>query len=215
MISKHSPWSPVNRHRVFRLAGFCFVAPFVFQASAASADDIFRPESRHDKQYRIAPQAFGGSMLGSSIGNTFLAGGRLLFFLNNTIGLGASYGFSRLGGSNDFGPSPKSDWIHVTYGHIELSSDGALRFGSSDPVEMDLYATLGGGAVSLADRCHPMGVLGGGVRFFPGDWLAISVDVASYLHPTHVPSGSRFDSDLAFTLGLSAFLPPNRPAASK
>ncbi len=198
----------MNRRRILSLAGLCFVASCVFPLSTASAQDVFAPDSRHDKRYRIAPQVFGGSLLGSSIGNTFLAGGRLLFFFNRTLGLGASYGFSRLGGTHDFGPSPKSDWIHLTYGHLELSTDGALRFGSSRPAEMDLYATLGGGAISLADRWHPLGILGGGVRFFPGDWLAISVDVASYLHPTNVPSGSRFDSDIAFTLGLSALLPP-------
>jgi hypothetical protein len=85
----------------------------------------------------------------------------------------------------------------------------ALRLHDGSTLEMDLFGEAGGGTMRIADRWEPLGLVGGGVRVYPGlSWLAIRIDALTLLHPTERDTGSAFDTDVSFTLGVELIVPP-------
>ncbi len=158
---------------------------------------VLDPACRHRKEWQAEVAPFGGSLLGPTLDATFVVGGRLWLHATSWLAAGASYGWSRpsSGGMGD---------VHLVAGEVALSNDMAIRFGGT-VVPADLYLTLGVGAARLRGW-EVLGVLGGGVKFYTGlPWLAVRIDVNSYLHPT--PGGDGVDVDLAVTPGVSFLFP--------
>lgn len=187
------------------------------QAEGAKEVDIYAvppildPHYRHRKrgQFEFAP--YGGGYLGNTVGQTWVAGGRIYYHINNAIAIGANYGFSRLmtDRSSTFGRSLNTRNMHVTNAEVVISNDAAFRSGKT-LIEMDFYLTFGPGAVLINRNWEPAGMIGGGVKIYPGiSWLALRIDVNNYLHFTEQPGEDRFDCDVLFLGGVSFLFPTN------
>jgi outer membrane beta-barrel protein len=168
-------------------------------------DDAYR--HRHHLQLELVP--FGGTYLGRSMGSTFLTGGRLWLHLDPAWAVGVQYGYSRVGGSTALQAAASEPDVHMLDAETALSNPVAMRLGSI-LVEMDLYLTVGVGAILLDRRWDAYGLVGGGVRFYTGlSWLAIRIDVDSHIHRTRFPGTNRIDVDLSLALGVSFLFPTN------
>ena len=178
-----------------------------------SSAGILDAEQRYPKALQFSVDGFGGSYLGASVGSSGLVGSRLLFYITRMFGIGAMYGYAALASGHDMG-TVSNEAIHIVNGHVELSVDAAVRLTDSVVLEVDLYGIFGGGAMLIADNWEGNGLIGGGVRVFTGlPWLAVRIDVLNFLHRSQREDGNRFDTDVAFTLGLSFLLPPRHRAA--
>jgi hypothetical protein len=169
---------------------------------------ILDPRYRHQKRHQLELSPHGGSLLGRTIGSTFLAGVRARFHLGSMLSLGASYEVTRLQSTAAFEVPPARRDLHFLLAEASLSNDLAMRL-SSKLIALDLFLTVGLGATSLGGSWNVAGLVGGGVKFYTGlPWLAIRIDLSTLIHPTELgPSSSRVDADLALTGGLSFFLP--------
>lgn len=164
---------------------------------------VLQPEYRHRKVHQAEIVAFGGSYLGRTVDSTFLVGGKAYFHISRMFALGASYGFS----SPSVGfAEPET---HLVNAELTISNDVAMRFGDS-VVEADLYLTVGAGALRINGQWEAMGVLGGGLKIYTGlSWLAVRIDVNTYMHRRPLPGSAGFDADIALTPGLAFFFPPD------
>ncbi|MDD5306795.1 MAG: hypothetical protein PHU25_05685 [Deltaproteobacteria bacterium] len=165
---------------------------------------VLDPACRHRKDLQAELSLFGGSYLGASLGKSFLAGGRSYFHIDRMFAVGASYGFTRLFiGNRRFGETIEDRNVHLLSGELAISNDIAMRMGRQ-LLEMDLYLTLGAGALRLNEEWEALGVLGGGVKFYTGlPWLAVRLDVNTDMHGTH----GAFDADFTVVAGLSLLFP--------
>ncbi len=187
--------------------------------SSESADEastlppILDPQFRHLKQHQFELSAYGGNYVGPSVEKSWLAGGRLHFHLSGTFAVGVTYGFQWLAvdSLSCEGPPISGRDTHYLDGELVISNDMAIRFGSN-VVEADLFLTLGVGTLLIDEKWEVLGVLGGGVKFYTGlPWLAIRIDVNTYLHRVRHPAGSELDTNVSFMFGL-AFLFPTNPS---
>jgi hypothetical protein len=168
------------------------------------------PELRPQKKGRFEFSPYGGSLLGANMQKTFVAGARAYGHIDNMFAVGVKYAYSRLfsSGLDRLGGAGVNPNVHIIDAEVLISTDIAMRWGTT-AVVLDLFGTLGVGALNLNDRWDPMGVVGGGIRVHVGvSWLAPRVDLECYLHPTRRPSGTVFDVDVALIAGLSIMLPP-------
>ena len=199
-----------------------FSAPLLAKAEEAqkTADEnvnihaippILDPHFRHRKTGQIELSPYGGSNLGASLSQTWIAGSRLYLHLNNTYAVGANYSFSKIGGAanRSMGGILEDDILHYLNLETMISNDVAMRVGNS-LLEMDLYMTLGVGGIFINTEWQPMGLAGGGVKVYTGiPWLAVRVDVNNYIHPTQHKGSTAIDCDVTFTGGLSFLFPSN------
>lgn len=174
---------------------------------------ILDHDYRHRKknQFEICPN--GGAYLGNSIGQTWVAGAKMTYWLNNTVGLGVNYNFIKLltNRNSPFGSVLTDSNTHALSGQVVLSQAAALRSGTRI-LEMDFFAMIGMGAMWLNRTWEPMGEIGGGVKFYTGlPWLAFRVDVDNYVHNTVQPGKNSIDFDVMMTGGVS-FLFPTHPS---
>ncbi len=168
-------------------------------------------EYRHRKRHQVELVPFGGTYLGASIKKSWIIGFRGYFHLTDMFALGASYGYQWTAVDTLHASAPELQDRHTHFMNAELaiSNDVAMRIGSS-LIELDLYATLGAGAVQLDGHWDALGVIGGGLKAYTGvPWLAVRVDVNNYLHRVRKPSGDTVDMDVSFALGLSFLVPPD------
>jgi outer membrane beta-barrel protein len=165
---------------------------------------------RHRKRHQVELALSGGTYLSAPLKKSWIVGARAHFHLNNMFALGAGYGFSRHAVNVlDSGTVLSEHNAHYLTGEGALSTDVALRFGRT-LVEMDLYMTLGAGARQLNGGWGPLGLIGGGVKFYTGlSWLAVRIDVNNYLHAVQLVGGSQTTVDVSFALGVAFLLPPN------
>lgn len=176
---------------------------------ASSLPPILDPQFRHPKKYQFELSAFGGNYVGPSVKKSWLAGGRLHFHLNGMFAVGVSYGFQWLAVDSLTCAGPPIDGrdTHYLDGELVISNDMAIRFGSQ-VVESDLFLTLGLGSVLIDRHWEVLGVLGGGVKFYTAlPWLAIRIDVNTYLHRVRQPARDAFDTNVSFMFGLTFLLP--------
>jgi len=169
---------------------------------------------RHQKknQFEICPN--GGAYLGNSIGQTWVAGVKTTYWINNTVGVGVNYNFLKLltNRGSPFGSVLTDSNTHALSGQVVISQAAALRTGKR-ALEMDFYAIIGMGAMYLNRQWEPMGEIGGGVKFYTGlPWLAFRIDVDNYVHNTVQPGKNSIDFDVMMSGGVS-FLFPNRQSA--
>jgi outer membrane beta-barrel protein len=173
---------------------------------------ILDPQFRHQKsnQFEISP--YGGSYLGNTLDQTWLTGAKGYYHLDNTWALGLAYGYSRLSpdATSAFGINLVNNNMHIADAEVMISNDAALRVGKK-LLEMDFYMTFGAGAMSINNAWEPMGLVGGGVKFYSdAPWLAFRIDVNSYAHYTNAPLLKNFDFDTAFLGGISFLFPQGK-----
>lgn len=172
---------------------------------------ILDPQFRHRKKYQLEFSPYGGAYLGNSFGQTWAAGARQYFWLNNTTGLGVNYGITKLltNRGTPFGSSLTDTFVQAITAEAAFSNDAALRVGTS-LIEMDFYMTLGVGAMEINSNWEPTGLIGGGVKVYtPLPWLAFRIDVNNYAHMTPQPGKDPFDFDVTFLGGVSFLFPTN------
>ncbi len=169
---------------------------------------ILDPAFRHRKRAQLELSPHGGSYLGRSVGSSFLTGVRAHLHLSELLAVGASYDYSRLQSPSALATLPAARDLHSILAEASLANDLAMRVGKT-LIALDLYLTLGLGALQIADEWKLAGVVGGGVKFYTRlSWLAVRIDLQSHIHPTPTgPGAQRVDVDLALTGGLSFFLP--------
>ncbi len=176
---------------------------------------VLDPIFRHNKRHQFELNPYGGSYLGNSYGQTYLVGGRLYYYFNNTYGLGVAYGYSRLltNTNSPFGSTLTNTNLHMIDFEVQISNDAALRVGNSQ-LEMDFYLTIGMGSLWTNTAWEPVGLIGGGVKIYTGlDWLAFRIDVNNYAHMTPQPGKNSFDFDVTFLGGVSILFPTRPPLA--
>lgn len=207
----------MNRLLIFTLF-IIILSPLNLRAADPKDDihaipPILDPAYRHKKNHQFELSLYGGSYLGDTVGQTWMTGAKSYFHLNNTWSFGAAYGYSKLepDRSSTFGGNIKDTKMQLLNTEISISNDAAFRVGKS-LVEMDFYLTFGAGAMQIDKKWEPAGVVGGGVKFYPGiSWLAFRIDVNNYIHYTSFINGHNLDFDTAFLGGIS-FLFPARPS---
>ncbi len=188
-------------------------------AARASAPDlraippILDPAFRHRKRGQLEISPHGGSYLGRSVGSSFLAGVRADLHLSQLLAVGATYDYSRLQSPSALETLPTARDLHSLLAETSVANDLAMRVGRK-LIALDLYLTLGLGALRITEEWKLAGLVGGGVKFYLGlSWLALRIDLQSHIHPTPTgPAAQRIDVDLSLTGGLSFFIPP-RPSA--
>jgi outer membrane beta-barrel protein len=172
-----------------------------------------------DRRYRLSKRLqnelgfFGGGYLGDETHNSWVVGGRYFLHLNNTFALGASYSYTPVitDWSSTFGQSLRTKQQHLIDGEVMISNDAAFRAGNTI-VELDLYFTLGLGVIRINQQNMPMGIIGGGAKFYTGyPWLTVRFDVNSYIHPTPNPNGDTLNSDMSILAGVSFLFPQRKP----
>lgn len=192
------------------------VSGFSADKDPASDDpipQILDPEYRHNKsgQFEISP--YGGSYLGVTLGQTWIAGARGYYHLNSTYAFGINYGYSQAmpEKAGNFGQYMRDKNVHVFDVESTISNDVAIRIGKLQ-VETDFYLTLGAGTMNINDEWMPTGLIGGGVKFYTGvPWLAVRLDVNNYAHYTNLPGNDHFDFDVSFIGGVSLLFPHKKP----
>jgi len=191
----------------------CFVLIFPRLALAAEEEPskiptILDPEHRHQKTGQVELTLFGGTYLGASIKKSWISGAKGYYHINSMFAVGASYGYQWTAIDRLHASSPELEDRHTHFisGELAISNDVAMRLGSV-LIELDLYLTLGAGAIQLDGDWDALGVVGGGLKAYPGiSWLAIRIDVNNYLHRVRKPAGDTVDMDPSFSLGVSFLL---------
>ncbi len=174
--------------------------------------NFLNPDFRIKQATHFALMPYGGSYLGSSVGQSFIAGAKGYYHIDNTWAVGANFGYSRLltDVRNNFGGSVEDDNLYLGDIEATLSNDTAMRAGKS-LIEIDFYLTLGAGMIRINDYNEPMGVIGGGAKFYTGlNWLALTVEVINYAHYTDQPGKDTFDFDTTFIGGVSFLFNNNK-----
>lgn len=172
---------------------------------------ILHPDHRHQKANQVEISPYGGSFLGDTLGQTWLAGNRVYYHIDSTFAVGANYSFTKLmtDKSFGFGAAMTNSWMQGVGIEGMISNDAAFRVGNN-LVEMDFYLTLGAAGLKINKSWEPAGIVGGGVKFYTGiPWLAFRIDVNNYIHFTTWPGDQNLDCDVTFLGGVS-FLFPER-----
>ena len=179
------------------------LAPLALHAET-EIPNVLNPDFRINSTPHFELIPYGGSYLGSSVGQTFITGAKAYYHLDSTWAFGTNFGYAYLmtDGRNNFGGILQDDNLYLGDIEATISNDVAMRVGRS-LVEIDFYLTLGAGMMRINNYNEPMGVIGGGAKLYTGlDWLAFTVDVMNYAHYTDQPGKDTFDFDVTFTGGL-------------
>jgi hypothetical protein len=166
---------------------------------------------RYSQKFQSEIGIYGGDFLGDEWYNTWDAGARYYFNINDMLAFGAEYFYSpiRADSSGDFGKSLTTKHTHSLFAAMMLSNPGTFKAGSI--IECDLYLTVGGGSMQINHGWQPMAVVGGGIKVYtPAPWFAVRFDVNSFMHPTPKPGGNAFNADLSMNAGVSFLFPVKR-----
>jgi outer membrane beta-barrel protein len=99
---------------------------------------------------------------------------------------------------------------------------GKLRFFGSQVMYFDIALVLGGGvaqntvsqfsyndqATVLATTWDPLFTVGLSFKLYMSSWMGLSLDLRDYMVLTNLYSKRRLNSNFAFNVGLSFFIPP-------
>lgn len=187
------------------------------QAKEVEIPTILQPEHRTKRPLQFELVPYAGSYLGNTVGQTWTAGGKAYFHVDNTYSFGVNGAYARLATdrSSTFGRELHNNDMYLFDAETMISNDLAMRIGKK-LFEIDLYLTLGVGAISINENIEPMGVIGGGVKIYtPIPWLAVRVDMNNYAHYTQKPGDDNFDFDVTFIGGPSFMFPSQRPKNSE
>ncbi len=167
------------------------------------------PAHRHQKRHQLELAPFIGTYLGATLKKSWITGVHSQLRLSDLLAVGASYGYSHHAVNllSCAGDELRDRDAHYLSGEVSIAVDAAMRVGRH-VVQMDLYATLGAGALELNGDWSALGVIAGGVRFYTGlPWLAIRIDVDNYLHRIPLSTGDKTDVDVSFQLGIALLFP--------
>ena len=181
---------------------FCF-------ATEKSLHEALDRRYRFSKHLQSEINIFGGDYLSDETHNSWDAGAKYFLHLNNTFAIGASYIYTPIYTDYDstFGKTLKSRKQHIIDAEMMIANDAAIRSGSSI-IECDLFLTLGVGTMWINEHYEPMGMIGGGIKFYtPLPWIAVRFDVNTYIHPTPNPLGDTFNADMQVSGGVSFLFP--------
>ncbi len=159
----------------------------------------------------------GGNYLGENWKNSWDIGAAYYFHFNDFIAVGAQYMFSQIVANHNtlFWQNLKDEYFHTATVMAMLNTPAALRMGKR-VLNFDLYFTLGIGEMYINKEWQPVGVIGGGTKFyFPVPWIAFRIDVNSYLHYTPMGGYDTFSSDVSFNGGFSFLFPTKKVAADE
>jgi hypothetical protein len=201
--------------RLILVFGLIFTS---FTASASNdADDTFCPgldyKNRFEKKLIGELDVFAGGYLGNYILTGWAAGGRLFMHLNHFFALGGEYMYTppSVDSISSFGLVKKTNTQQMIDGQIAFSWPILFGFGRNE-LPMDLFFTLGAGTININEMWSWLAVIGGGLKIYLNpEWMAVRIDVNSYMHNTPTVSGNKFSTNLAFLVGL-AFYFPYKPA---
>jgi hypothetical protein len=169
-------------------------------------------KNRFSKKFIGEFDFMGGNYLGDYSQNTWAAGGRGYFHINHIVGIGVEYLYSHLrtDAASSAGQVMRTKNQHILDLHAILNNEIMFAAGKS-AIPMDLFLTVGGGSVNINRQWKWLAMVGGGVKvFLKPRWMALRVDVASYIHPVQTTSGDQIAGDVSFLFGM-AFHFPYRP----
>jgi hypothetical protein len=189
------------------------LSPSATEPDLKTVPPILDPDYRHQKRYQLELSPHFGSLLGRTVGSTYLAGGRAHFHLSPMFSLGSSYEYSHIASSAAFESPGSTRDMHLVFGEASMSNDLAMRIGQK-LIALDLFLNVGFGGVNIDREWHRAGLVGGGVKFYLGlPWLAFRIDLLSLIHPMPLSaSSSRTDVDMALTGGFCFFMPARHSA---
>lgn len=205
--------------RTFIFLVFCLIlslACFSVHAEDELHEALKKRQEFHKKrQHEISIN--GGGFLGDQSHSSWTAGANYHFLINDTFGVGAAYAYSPTitDWSSNYGRSLRSRRQHFMDAELMISNDAAFRAGKTI-IECDFYLTLGAGALWINEEYEPLGVVGGGLRvYLPWPWMALRVDVNTYMHYTPIPTGDVFSADMSMIGGVSFLFPVRKPPPLK
>jgi outer membrane beta-barrel protein len=160
----------------------------------------------------------GGYYVSDLFDSSFTLGGAYTFFMSENFGSELSVSWSRL--------------RTTTANNLEESNNFALRLGETDDMirvfgsllwsplygkvrliagsiwRYDLYFAAGPGVIVDPVSYGAAGNFGLGVRLFLSEAVALRFELRDYLYTQELLSREYLVNDLAFTVGLSLFVPP-------
>jgi outer membrane beta-barrel protein len=169
------------------------------------------------KSLRHELTLLGGYYVSDLFDSTFALGGSYTFFMSENFGAELSVGWSRLRTttadaveeSNNFDLALGRQDIVRAFGSLAWSPlYGKLRLIAASIWRYDLYFVAGPGVVVDPVSYGAAGNLGLGVRVFLHQAVALRFDLRDYLYRQELLSERYLVNDLAFTAGVSVFLPP-------
>ncbi len=169
--------------------------------------------NRFSKENIAELNVFGGAFTGNLSGNTWAAGARGFFLLDSVFSIGAEYMYSTLNIDNGsgFGQIKTTNSQQIVDGQVAFNFPAMVKLGDVN-MPLTIFATVGAGAIDINDSWKWLLVVGGGAKMYlQPEWLALRLDINSYLHNTPTITGNKFGADFAVTAGLSFFF-PYRPA---
>jgi len=171
-----------------------------------------------DYRYRFSKKGvgeidiLGGNYIGDYSQNTWAVGGRGYVHINHMFAVGAEYLYAHLraDSSSNFGKNLTNKNQHALSAQLMINNEILFAAGKSQ-IPMDLYLTVGGGAVRMNSDWAWLAVIGGGVKIYlKPKWMALRIDVNSYIHDTPPAGKNEISGDVSFLFGL-AFHFPYRP----
>ena len=167
---------------------------------------------RFSKKHIGEIDVFFGNYLGDFSQNTWSAGGRAYFHINHVFALGAEYNYShiRVDSTSSFGRILQDKNQHILNAQLMINNEILFAAGKKQ-IPMDLYLTVGAGSLRINRQWKWLASIGGGVKvYLKPKWMALRIDVNSYIHPTPTATGNQIAGDVSFLFGL-AFHFPYRP----
>lgn len=207
---------------VIAVAFACLITPRISAAdddASEAADEAIEQieemchdldwRNRFSKKYIGEFDFFFGNYLGDYSQNTWTTGGRAYFHINHIFAVGAEYMYTdlRVDGPSSFGQVKKTDDQHIIDGQLMINNEILFAAGKSQ-IPMDLYLTVGGGMINTNRSWNWLAMIGGGLKvYLKPKWMALRVDVNSYIHPNPTIGGDEIAGDVSFLFGLAFHFP--------
>ncbi len=168
------------------------------------------------KRVEFAP--FLGTNVNDALVGLFLAGGSLNYHLTEVMAVGVNGGFS-LGSETDlfdtviedyelFPQVSKVQWYaNLTYQYAPIYGKFALF--NTWIIPWDTYVLAGAGYTKTELGGHPTLNVGLGQRYFMSRWFALALELRDHVYNESYPAGSEIVNNVAFTAGVSFFIPPD------
>ncbi len=177
-----------------RIFTFLFILCCSLSVRAQEIKHEFVPEVVMDNADAMRALTLAGFQYAYHINNEFWVG------LDGLIGKTVVDSGSGLAVGNDewmWGGAPIFYWnIPALLGATKDKPEGA---------QAQLYTSFGVGYLRIGDEQTPYGVFGGGLLWQASSWIGIRFDLKGMFYMLDNTGGSRFNSDLALSIGPSFY----------
>lgn len=186
-------------------------------------------------RFEIAP--IFGSILGDPFNDSIAYGGEAIFHITEYLAIGGIYRKTKIWGSVNAEPledyweiTPDTSYVdYAAFGNFIVTPIYAkANFFGLHVIHFDFFFYGGSGIVRAIAKYTEQDDLGNkvdqesegfnlafdigfGGRFYLTKWLALKIEVGNILYRDTVRSNKRFQWKVPLNMGLSFFLPPNRP----